>query len=174
MSGGESSDGRSPRIDLVPIIDAMTCVIFFLLLSSTFVEFTKISMPQAVSSVVTTSAAKEPPLTPKLIGVVKGDFIHLVLSWSGKSPSQMEKRVKRDPNNQRSEALQATAQGVAAEFKRMFPNEPALLLGLSPQATYQEMISVMDGARQEMKDLVLVSWTEAQSAEKSAAEVKGE
>lgn len=174
MAGGGSSDGRSPRIDLVPIIDAMTCVIFFLLLSSTFVEFTKISMPQAVSSVVTTSVAKEPPLTPKLMGLVKGDFIHLVLSWNGKNPSHMEKRVKRDPKNQRSEGLQATAQGITSEFKRLFPNEPALLLGLSPKATYQEMISVMDGARQEIQDLVLVSWSDAQAAENAPSESKGE
>lgn len=173
MAGGGSSDGRSPRLDLVPIIDAMTCVIFFLLLSSTFVEFTKISMPQAVSSVVTTSASTEPPLTPKLIGVAKGEYLHLILSWGGKKPSHMEKRVQRDSKNQRSEPLQVTAQGIVREFKRLFPNEKALLLGLSPKATYQEMISVMDGARQELEDLVLVSWSEAQTAENIVGDVKG-
>lgn len=174
MAGGGSSDGRSPRIDLVPIIDAMTCVIFFLLLSSTFIEFTKISMPQAVTSVVTTSVAKEPPLTPKLIGVIKGDFIHLILSWNGKKPSHMEKRVKRDPQNQRSEALQSTTQGIVQEFKKLYPQEPALLLGFAPKVTYQEMISAMDGARQELDDLVLVSWTESQMAESMVTEAKGQ
>lgn len=163
MAGGGSSDGRSPRIDLVPIIDAMTCVIFFLLLSSTFVEFTKITMPQAVSSVAATSVAAEPPLTPKLIGVIKGQYLEMVMAWNGKSPDRMMKRVLRDPKNQRSEALQATTQGVVQEFKRMFPQEKALMLGFSPKVTYQEVISVMDGARQEINDLVMVSWTEAQS-----------
>lgn len=173
MAGG-SSDGRSPRIDLVPIIDAMTCVIFFLLLSSTFIEFTKITMPQAVSSVVTASTTNEPPLTPKLIGVIKGNYIHMVLSWNGKKPDHFSKRVLRDPKNGRSEALQATTQGIVQEFKKIFPQEQALLLGFSPAVTYQEMISTMDGARQEVSDLVMVSWTESQMAEGLVAEAKGE
>lgn len=165
MAGGGSSDGRSPRIDLVPIIDAMTCVIFFLLLSSTFVEFTKITMPQAASAVVTAAVDAEPPLSPKLIGVVKGAYIHLILSWSGQKPDHVSRRVMRDQKNQRSESLQATAEGMAQEFKARFPKEQVLLLGFSPQVTYQEVISTMDGARKEISDLVMVSWTEAKSAE---------
>jgi hypothetical protein len=169
MAGGGSSDGRSPRIDLVPIIDAMTCVIFFLLLSSTFVEFTKITMPQAVSSVAATSVATDPPLSPRLIGVIKDKYINMVLSWSGKKPDQITKRVLRDPNNGRSGSLEATTQGIVQEFKRLFPEEKTLLLGFSPQVTYQEMISSMDGARQEINDLVMVSWTEAKAVEEQAA-----
>ncbi len=174
MAGGGSSDGRSPRIDLVPIIDAMTCVIFFLLLSSTFVEFTKITMPQAVSAVAQTSVNKDPPIAPKLIGVIKGNDLHMVLSWAGKHPDHIIKKVARDPQNKRSLVLQSTTQQVVAEFKKKFPDEKAILLGFSPQVTYQEVISAMDGARQELQDLVMVSWTEAQAAEGQLAASKGE
>lgn len=173
MAGGGSSDGKSPRLDLVPIIDAMTCVIFFLLLSSTFVEFTKITMPQAVSSVASTAVADEPPVSAKLIGVVKGPYIHMVLSWNGKNPDHVSKRVMRDPKNARSETLEATTQGMVLEFKNRFPKEQVLLLGFSPSVTYQEVISAMDGARKEIDDLVMVSWTESQAAESLVAEAKG-
>ena len=172
MAGG-SSDGKSPRIDLVPVIDAMTCVIFFLLLSSTFVEFTKITMPQATSAIAATSVSKDPPISPKLIGVIQGKELHMVLSWTGKTPDRIIKKVARDPKNARSISLQATTKEIVAEFKKKFPEEKAILLGFSPQVTYQEVISSMDGAREELQDLVMVSWTEAQAAESQLAKAKG-
>jgi biopolymer transport protein ExbD len=165
MAGGGSTDGRSPRIDLVPIIDAMTCVIFFLLLSSTFIEFTKITMPPAVGAAATAVETKEQPISPKLIGVIKGNAIHLVLSWKGESPDSILKKVMRDENNEKSEELQAQAEEAVIEFKKRFPKEQSLLLGFSPGATYQEVISTMDGARKVIPDLVMISWTESQVAE---------
>ncbi len=170
MAGGGGIDGKSPRIDLVPIIDAMTCVIFFLLLSSTFIEYTKITMPPAVSAVAAATVSNDPPVAPKMLGVIKGSSIEIVLSWDGKKPDRIVKRVKRDPKNAPSEELRNTALAVAEEFNKKFPNEKTVLLGFSSNVTYQEMISTMDGARKVLQDLVMVSWTEAQSAEAQVKE----
>ena len=93
---------------------------------------------------------------------------------TGKTPDRIVKKVARDPKNTRSEALQTTTQEIVAEFKKKFPEEKAILLGFSPKVTYQEVISAMDGARQELQDLVMVSWTEAQTAENQMAQEKGE
>ena len=161
MAGGGAGDGRSPRIDLVPIIDAMTCVIFFLLLSSTFVEFTKITMPSAVSAVATTVSEKStPPLSPKIFGLVKDQNIYLILSWEGETPGHLQNIVPRHLDNARSQELQLATQGLVDEFKKKFPQENTLQLGLSAAATYQEMISAMDGARLRFSDLVMVSWND--------------
>lgn len=170
MAGGGSSDGKSPRIDLVPIIDAMTCVIFFLLLSSTFVEFTKITMPSAVSQVATASVAQDPPLSPKLIGLIQGENIQLVLSWNGKEPDRVIKKVQRLKDNKRSDELQIKTQELLEEFTKKHPNEKTIRLGFSPKTTYQEVISTMDGARKVLQDLVLVSWTESQITEAQVSE----
>ncbi len=170
MAGGGAVDGRSPRIDLVPIIDAMTCVIFFLLLSSTFIEFTKITMPPAVSTVAAASLAKDPPVAPKLIGVVKGQTIQLVLTWNGKEPDRLTKKVTRDANNARSDDLQAKALEIVEEFNKKFPKEQTMLLGFSPDATYQEMISTLDGARKVIPDVVMVSWTESKTTDSQVKE----
>lgn len=165
MAGGGGIDSKSPRIDLVPIIDAMTCVIFFLLLSSTFVEYTKITMPPAVSAVAKSSVSKDPPVAPKLLGVIKGNNINLTLSWAGQKPDQIVKRVKRDAKNQPSEDLRASALEIVEEFKKKFPEEKTMLLGFSSKVTYQEVISTMDGARKVVQDLVMVSWTESMGSE---------
>ena len=161
MADGGSFDGKSPRIDLVPIIDAMTCVIFFLLLSSTFIEYTKITMPSAISVVSATSVAKDPPVSPKLIGAIKGSYIYLTLSWAGNSPDKIVRKIKRDPDNKRSEELQSSAFDVVDEFIKKYPGEKTMLLGFSSKATYQEVISTMDGARKVLQDLVMVSWKDS-------------
>lgn len=163
MSGGGSSDGRSPRIDLVPIIDAMTCVIFFLLLSSTFIEFTKITLPPAISVVTQSSIDKAPPMSPKLVGILKGNSIQLVLSWSGPVPGHISKTVERQIDNKISEALLSSTFELMEEFKSKYPNEQNVQVGFSQKVTYQEMISTMDGARKIFPDLAMISWTEAES-----------
>lgn len=161
MAGGGSSDGKSPHIDLVPIIDAMTCVIFFLLLSSTFVEFTKITMPSSMTSEFkTTSDSDKKPLAPKLFGLVQNNEISLVLSWLGEQPGHLKKKILRDPQNKRSEELQQASTELVKEFKIKFPNENSLQIGLSSQASYQELISAIDGARKEFNDIVMTSWSD--------------
>jgi biopolymer transport protein ExbD len=170
MSGGDGIDSRSPRIDLVPIIDAMTCVIFFLLLSSTFVEYTKITMPSSVSAISAASVMKDPPIAPKMMALIRGNQIELILSWFGKNPDRIVKKITRDPNNNRSDELQSKALEAVEEFTKKFPNEKTILLGFAPKVTYQEVISTMDGARKLVPDLVLVSWTEAKLSETEAKE----
>ena len=72
-------------------------------------------------------------------------------------------------------ALQPTSHNEVSVFvdTKKFPEEKSILLGFSPQVTYQEVISAMDGAREELQDLVMVSWTEAQAAESQLANAKG-
>ncbi|MBK7961141.1 MAG: hypothetical protein IPK04_07975 [Bdellovibrionales bacterium] len=45
-------------------------------------------------------------------------------------------------------------------FKEKFPAEKTMQLVLSPDLNYQEMISVMDGIRLHIEDIVLNSYKE--------------
>ena len=67
-----SHKAHIPEPELVPILDALTSVIFFLLLSTTFIELTKITVPPSQTSVVT-DPQTPPPATPKLYIKVDGE-----------------------------------------------------------------------------------------------------
>lgn len=162
MSGGAVGGGkrRLPEIDLVPILDAMTCVIFFLILSSVFVELTKVTLPPAQTSTLS-STDKKNPLSPKLFAVVRPEQkIAIALVWSGDSPNKKVKEIFRTDQKKRSKELEAATKELVSDFSREFPGEKSLQVGISPQGTYQELIAIMDGARASMQDLVLISPSE--------------
>ena len=49
------------------------------------------------------------------------------------------------------------AHSIVKEFKVHFPEEKSIQMIFSGTATYQELISVMDGVRVEIQDIVLLS-----------------
>jgi len=53
-------------LNIVPILDMLTTVIFFLLMSTTFMEYTKLTLPPAASVVATGKNATQ-PMNPKLL-----------------------------------------------------------------------------------------------------------
>lgn len=152
-----SHKAHIPEPELVPILDALTSVIFFLLLSTTFIELTKITVPPSQTSVVTDPQVP-PPATPKLYIKAEGlKTLQFKLKWAGRNPDQIKKTVERSPTNARSREVEAVALEIIKEFKAKFPEEKSIQMIFSDTATYQELISVMDGVRVEMQDIVLLS-----------------
>ncbi len=146
-----------PEPELVPILDALVSVIFFLLLSTTFIELTKITVPPSQTSVVTDPQVPPPP-SPKLyIKVENGKTLHLKLKWAGRNPDSIKKTVERSATNARSREVESMALDIVKEFKAKFPDEKSIQMIFSENATYQELISVMDGVRVEIQDIVLLS-----------------
>lgn len=153
---------HAPEPDLVPILDGLTAVIFFMLLSISFVGITKLTLPP--SAVSAASPSKEPPLSGRVIAKLDGSVINLKLEWLGNSPGSFAEKASRvDVAGKNLDLLEAVEK-LAIRYKEKFPDEKTLQIAISSQMNYQELISIMDGLRKnEMyEDLVLSSYTEAE------------
>lgn len=160
----EASEHYIPEPDLVPILDALVSVIFFLILSTTFMEYNKVTVPPSKSSVISGPETPQ-PIAAKLFYQIKGaDKVRVVLKWAGANPDMLQEEVSRKDPLQRSEEVQKAVEKMVTEFKGKFPEEKTLQLSFSERAVYQEVINVMDGARTQMQDIVLVSAAEADGA----------
>jgi biopolymer transport protein ExbD len=152
---------HAPEPDLVPILDGLTAVIFFMLLSISFVGITKLTLPP--SAVSTASPSKEPPLSGRVVAKLEGETINVKIEWLGNTPgSYTEKATRIDAAGKNASLLDAVEK-LAQRFKEKFPDEKTLQIAISSEMNYQELVSIMDGLRKnEMyEDLVLSSYTEA-------------
>ncbi len=150
--------------DLVPIVDCLVSVIFFLLFSTTFIELTKLTLPPAVISNAKTQNDRV-PLSPQFLVQTEGEELKLRLIWTGDSPGVIEKSVARESTEKISSRLQSTVESMVQEFNQKFAAEKTIQLGLSSTANYQEMITVMDGIRILISDIVLISPNEVNKKE---------
>ncbi|MEK6773862.1 MAG: biopolymer transporter ExbD [Bdellovibrionota bacterium] len=156
MEFEENLRKETPEPDLVPIVDCMVSVIFFLLFSTTFIELTKLTLPPSAISKASPSDDKL-PLTPKFYLDVKGPNLNLLLSWAGKSPGSLKESVFRQDSKSPSVKLEDKVRKMAEEFKREHVSEKSIQVALSAEANYQELITVMDGLRKTIDDIVLMS-----------------
>ena len=158
MEMEESFRKETPEPDLVPIVDCLVSVIFFLLFSTTFIELTKVIVPPAAVSNATLSDNKV-PVSPKFFLSVNGDTIDLQLSWGGNKPGKLKGNVARIADNGVSPALESKVKEMADEFQKSNANENTMQIALSKEASYQEMINMMDGLMKSKKtfDIVLMS-----------------
>jgi len=149
---------RKPIKDLniVPILDMLTTVIFFLLMSTTFIEYTKLTLPPAATA-VSPSADLPPPLSPKLILKVNPDgLLTGTLFWSGASPGDLNFQAEQDQ-------IVSKASEVIGLFSSKYPSEKTLQISLEESIPYQRLIDIMDAARDYLPDTVLVSYLEAKA-----------
>lgn len=140
-----------PEPDLVPILDALTSVIFFLLLSATFMTLTKLTIPPA--TLATTKNADSVPLNPMYIVSEHNGELTLRLTWKGGVPGEITKRVAR--MMPRNFELLAKTREIVTEFSNQFADQKTMQISLSSQIQYQELITVMDGLRSKYQDIVL-------------------
>lgn len=150
-----------PEPDLVPILDGLTSVIFFLLLSISFIGLTKITLPPSSSSTIT-SVSQKPPLSPRLRVTHEGKNLSLELDWVGTNPDQIKAVHPRDEEQKVLKELIEKVSAIVKEFKDKYPEEKTMQLAMSEDLNYQEMISVMDGIRPLMDDIVLNSYKETE------------
>ncbi len=164
----ETERKHTPEPDLVPILDGLTAVIFFLLLSISFVGLTKVTMPPSVASIA--SPSKETPLSARLKATLVDSTIKLKLEWIGKKPGSIRESVIREEPNKKNQALIEAVKKMTTDFKTRYPDENTLQLALSETLNYQEMISMMDGALGQLKDIALSSYDVANAANQGSEE----
>ena len=143
--------------NIVPILDMLTTVIFFLLLSTSFMEFTKLTLPPSRISTITDPVAP-PPVSPKLMFGKYNEKMRLLLSWSGESPGEWAETLSLpEAPKERRAALYKSASESIKKWKAKFPKEKTLELGLGAGVPYQDMITLMDGTIETLPDIVLIS-----------------
>jgi hypothetical protein len=147
----------------VPILDMLISVIFFLLLTTSFMQLTKESVPPSSVSTIT-DPVTPPPVAAKLICVETLGKTRLILTWSGATPGRTEREVELETDNfeQERTALLNAASEIINDFSLKYPNEKTLQVGLGREVTYQKLIAIMDGVKEKTPDLVLFDYKEAQ------------
>lgn len=153
---------HAPEPDLVPILDGLTAVIFFMLLSLSFIGITKLTVPPSTTSVA--SVSNEVPVSGRLVAQVQGEIVNLRMEWIGPNPGSISEKATRLDPGQKNLDLVAAVEKLAIQFKEKFPAEKTIQIALAAKMNYQELISVMDGFRKDERyqDLVLSSYTEAE------------
>jgi biopolymer transport protein ExbD len=153
---------RIKEIPLAPVLDLLTVVIFFLLLSASFLELTKHTLPP--SSVSALANANAPvPLNLKVFLTRRGAGYNFDLRWTGDKPGREERALPRSQDViRRAQDIRQVSSSLAQTLKTRFPGEASVQIGLGPNINYQEVIAVMDGVREHFEDLILVSPQEAQ------------
>gem|GEM_PF-779841 len=161
------------EIPLAPVLDLLVVVIFFLILSSSFIDLTKQTLPPSAVSTITDPIAP-PPIAPKLFAIQNEAGVRLFLRWGGIDPGQSSRQLALSGVSNEDESasqIETSSSEMMAEFSKKFPNEKSLQLGLSENLNYQQMVSVMDGAREHLQDLVLVSYREAEAFDRGTETV---
>lgn len=147
------------EIPLAPILDLLTVVIFFLILSASFIEIRQNTLPPSSTSIVSGSqdAFKELPLNPKLLMTqVENSELLILLKWGGKSPAQIEKRLKFNSDDYSLELREVVA-AILKEYSLNHPGEINIQLGWSKEINYQVILNVVDGVMPITKDIVFLS-----------------
>lgn len=150
-------------LNIVPILDMFISIVFFLLLSTSLLGLTKIFLPPSGVHTIT-DPLTPPPLNPKMFLKSSSAGVKAILKWEGAKPGAS---VRELPNNilEDSARLDAIAQmkELVQTYKAQFPNEKTLQVGLDAGMPYQWLISMMDAASDDLPDLILLSYNEAQA-----------
>jgi biopolymer transport protein ExbD len=146
-------------LSVVPILDMFISLIFFLVLSISFIPLTKLTIPPSGISKITEPLAP-PPLSPKLLVKKKGSALIAELRWEGREPGRNQEtwneEIWRSP-----ESLVKKVSELLEKSRDLLVGEKTLQISLSAETELQVLISVMDGSRAALPDIVLNSNAEA-------------
>lgn len=163
MSSNELFEVRRRRhvgeINIVPILDMLTIIIFFLLISASFLQYNKISIPPAKTSLV--ESVEGIPLQLKLLLVKSGAEQKLLMFWNGAKPGSM---VQNFALTATPKEIATKAREFAIKFKSEYKDESTIQLGLGANVSYGNLVSLMDAVRSSLPSVVLVSYQDTQIA----------
>lgn len=146
-------------LNIVPILDMLVTIIFFLLSTAGFLEYTKLTVPPSATSVAAPTKT-EPPLSPRMYLVQSGADLRLVFAWTGGRPGQKSATIAGQGEDRRKSLLEQ-AKRFSGDFLESHPGEKTVQLGLGPDVPYQDLVTLMDGVRDALPDMVLISYDDA-------------
>src|SRR5688572_28183869 len=102
---------RPPRsvqeLNIVPVLDMLVTVIFFLLLATGFTRFTHIGVPPVTTG--PTPASSKTPELPRLFLTQDGTALRVRLSWEGASAGGWSESVDSASPARREEILRKSS-----------------------------------------------------------------
>jgi biopolymer transport protein ExbD len=148
ISAGDGG-GQDFELNLASIIDCLTVIIAFLLMSSSFVSFgamdTAVAAPQSGAAASPSSEdSKSVTLTLRLVGE-KGDE---QVEWEVTSGNEGKPREKKTLPRA---GLLAELQGA----KTRYPGLQGVVLSAAPRVQYQQVIQTMDETRKVFSAVIL-------------------
>lgn len=147
------------ELSVVPILDMFISLIFFLVLSISFIPLTKLTIPPSGVSKITEPLAP-PPISPKLLIKKKGISLLAELRWEGLEPGSLQEIWDKDIWQNPTLLVEKVAE-MLAKKSELFRGEKTLQISLSAETELQILISVLDGSRAILPDAVLNSNAEA-------------
>ena len=153
------------EIPLAPLLDLLTVVIFFLILSTSFMEIRQNILPPSstiAAAPIENNDNKTVPINPKLIMYRENNYGMLLLKWGGENPGELRKKVNLTKDGY-DFVLKNNVRDLIKEFREKYPSEKTLQLGWQSKINYQTVLTVVDGVLVELRDLVFISPEEAES-----------
>ncbi len=146
------------EIPLAPILDLLTVVIFFLILSTSFEEVRQNTIPQSqlIKPDSADTAKPEIPLNPKVLLAESQNSYKIVVTWTGDHPGSLSKNVAKDNQDYNKNLYQMT-QELLDQYIQKFPNEKTIQIGFESKISFQNVITIYDAVYSKLKDIVLLS-----------------
>lgn len=145
---------NTPKLNLIPILDAIFIFIFFLLMSAQFIDIYEVGSDAPVNVTFNKEKNEEEPLNLKLEINKKG--ITVKTGLNGKTYA----KVKTGELNELNKIL--------IELKRKHPKESSALLVPANDYSYQELIKVIDHTKSIVNSKELVGHIDPQSNKRTA------
>lgn len=164
----ESSTPQVANLNLIPIVDMLTTIIFFLQMTVTFYSFSKHTLPPSSQTPASMSEVeKVAPFNLKLLGLKtsEGNY-QMVLIWQGSSPSSKSFELQISDESTKLQLDQSVS-----KFKELMKeikliagsNEKSVRISLEKELPLQVLVSVIDSVKETFPDVVLSSSQEAQN-----------
>ncbi len=153
------------ELNIVPILDMFVSVIFFLLLSTSFLALTKNTVPPS-ATVTSATPDKIPPVSPKIFFKKTADKYVLSLQWRGVKPGKKKIQRSHEVVTEEPEEFLKELREMIQKWAVDFPKEKTVQLSLSRNVEYENLILLMDAVRQTLPDIVLVSYDESDAPSK--------
>lgn len=150
------------ELQIAPVLDMLVAVIFFLLLSTTFVEFTKQSIPPMVISSVT-DPKKTEVVAPKVLAMRDATSLTVMLTWGGAAPGKYVRVLPSKEEKTPSADVIRILDQMIKDFQIIYPNETTVQVGFNEVATMQDVLSVMDAVAARLPDIALISYQDTAS-----------
>ncbi len=159
--GGEIKSKGLDELNIVPILDMFISIIFFLLLSTSMIGLTKQVIPPSATKAIT-SEESSLPVNPRIIVIGTLDKMNAILKWEGNKPGSVKVEITSDYLTKPKQVVDDIKKMVG-DFKKEHPSEKTIQVTLKSDLPYQILISVMDGVREHLPDVVLTSYQTAES-----------
>jgi biopolymer transport protein ExbD len=133
---------KPPKLNLIPILDAIFIFIFFLLMSAQFIDIYEIGSDAPITSTSSPEMKKEPL---NLTIVLSGEDVIVKTGLD----ENIYKKYKVSQLDQLNEGL--------IELKKLHPTEDSAILKPSSSFQYEKIVKVIDSTREIKKPNVFVT-----------------